>query len=79
MTFRLHEYRPDAAARGYGAETAARLRLDPARVYKTLVDTSAEAFGTVFVSGSRRGLELEISPQDLVALTGATVAAVARR
>jgi Cys-tRNA(Pro)/Cys-tRNA(Cys) deacylase len=31
---------------------------------------------TVFVSGGRRGLQVEISPADLVALTGATIAEI---
>ena len=44
----------------------------------TVVDASAEAFETVFVSGGQRGLEIELAPADLVGLTGATVAAVAR-
>jgi Cys-tRNA(Pro)/Cys-tRNA(Cys) deacylase len=39
----------------------------------TLVDDSALAHATVFVSAGRRGLELELSPHDLVALTRAQV------
>ena len=45
----------------------------------TFVDASAEAFATVHVSAGRRGLEIELAPADLVALTAATVAAIARR
>ena len=37
----------------------------------TLVDESALQFETVFVSAGRRGLEIELDPADLVALTGA--------
>ena len=33
---------------------------------------------TVFVSGGRRGLDLEIAPADLVAVTGAIVAPIGR-
>jgi Cys-tRNA(Pro)/Cys-tRNA(Cys) deacylase len=43
----------------------------------TLVDESALAFPTVYVSAGRRGLELELAPADLVRLTDARVAAVA--
>ncbi len=44
----------------------------------TLVDESALAFDTIFVSAGRRGLELEIDPADLVALTDAEVRPIAR-
>jgi len=35
------------------------------------LDESALAFETIFVSGGRRGLELELAPADLAVLTGA--------
>lgn len=44
----------------------------------TVVDASALGFATVFVSAGKRGLELELSPHDLVALTAAATAGVAR-
>jgi Cys-tRNA(Pro)/Cys-tRNA(Cys) deacylase len=44
----------------------------------TVVDESALAFATVFVSAGRRGLEVELAPGDLVRLTGATTAAIGR-
>jgi Cys-tRNA(Pro)/Cys-tRNA(Cys) deacylase len=43
------------------------------RALPTLVDDSALVHATVFVSAGRRGLELELAPGDLVALTGAQV------
>ena len=43
----------------------------------TLLDESALAFKTIFVSAGRRGLEIELAPDDLVRLTDARVAAVA--
>jgi Cys-tRNA(Pro)/Cys-tRNA(Cys) deacylase len=39
------------------------------RALPTLIDDSALAFETVFVSAGRRGLEMELAPADLVALT----------
>ena len=43
-----------------------------------VVDETAELFDTVFVSGGRRGLSVELAPVDLVRLTRALVADVAR-
>ena len=45
----------------------------------TTIDASALEHETVFVSAGRRGLELELDPNDLVRLTGAEVRAIARR
>jgi Cys-tRNA(Pro)/Cys-tRNA(Cys) deacylase len=43
----------------------------------TVVDASAQRWETVFCSGGRRGLEIELAPADLVHLCGATVAPIA--
>ena len=43
----------------------------------TVLDDSAGGFETVYCSGGRRGLEIELSPADLVALTGAVLAPIA--
>jgi len=45
----------------------------------TVVDDSALAFATVFVSAGRRGLELELAPHDLLELTGGRLAPIASR
>jgi Cys-tRNA(Pro)/Cys-tRNA(Cys) deacylase len=37
----------------------------------TLIDETAELFDTIFVSAGRRGLEIELAPQDLQELTDA--------
>ena len=44
----------------------------------TVIDERAVGWDTVFVSGGRRGLELEIRPDDLVRVTKARVVAIAR-
>ena len=44
----------------------------------TVLDASAETFPSVYVSGGRRGLEIEVAPADLVAVLAAVVADVAR-
>lgn len=48
------------------------------RPLTTVLDASALEHDTVFVSGGRRGLDLELPPSDLVAVTSATVAAIAK-
>ncbi len=44
----------------------------------TLLDESALGHATIFVSAGRRGLELELAPTDLLALTGGRAARVSR-
>lgn len=44
------------------------------RALPTVVDASATDFPTIFCSGGRRGLEIELSPTDLIAVTDAVVA-----
>ncbi|WP_374010808.1 Cys-tRNA(Pro) deacylase [Leifsonia sp. LS-T14] len=46
--------------------------------HTTVVDESAQLFDTVYVSGGKRGFDIELSPGDLIAATGATFAAIAK-
>ena len=46
---------------------------------RTVLDTGALAHDTVFVSAGRRGLEIELAPADLVALTKAATVPIAKR
>jgi len=48
------------------------------RLLPTLLDESAAAFETVFVSAGRRGLEIELAPADLLALTRGELKAIRR-
>ncbi|MEO5780061.1 MULTISPECIES: Cys-tRNA(Pro) deacylase [Arthrobacter] len=141
VTFVAHPYSHDPAAASYGAEAAAVLGVDPARVFKTLmvdvdgrpavgvvpvsgtldlkamaaalggkkaamadpaaaqrrtgyvlggisplgqrqssptvVDESALGLASILVSGGRRGLDLELAPEELIRLTGARTARIA--
>jgi Cys-tRNA(Pro)/Cys-tRNA(Cys) deacylase len=45
---------------------------------RTVVDASALDHQTVYVSAGRRGLDVELSPEDLVRVTGATTGAIRR-
>ncbi len=65
-----------AAERATGYVAGGISPLGQRRKLPTSVDSSALDWETIFVSAGRRGLQLELSPQDLVALTGATIAEV---
>jgi Cys-tRNA(Pro)/Cys-tRNA(Cys) deacylase len=142
IAYTAHAYQHDPSNHNFGLEAASALRLDPERVFKTLVadvdgrlvvaivpvtgsldlgalaaviggkravmadpavaqrktgyvlggispigqktalptvlDETAELFDTIFVSGGRRGFDIELAPADLVSVTSAIVAAIAR-
>ncbi|MGV8884211.1 MAG: Cys-tRNA(Pro) deacylase [Microbacteriaceae bacterium] len=46
--------------------------------HTTVLDETGELFDTIFVSGGKRGFDIELAPRDLLAVTGATTAAIAR-
>jgi Cys-tRNA(Pro)/Cys-tRNA(Cys) deacylase len=69
---------PAEAERASGSVVGAISPLAMRRSLPTVVDASAEEHPTVFVSAGRRGLQLELAAADLVRVTGATVAPVAR-
>lgn len=47
------------------------------RTLPTVVDETCASHRTIYVSGGRRGLDIEIAPSDLVRVLNATVAAIA--
>ena len=46
--------------------------------HETVLDETAELYDTVFVSGGRRGFDIELAPADLVRATNAVVAEIGR-
>lgn len=69
---------PAAAERATGYVVGGISPLGQKRAHPTVLDESALTHETVYVSGGRRGLDLGLSPVDLVRLTGATTAPIAR-
>ena len=69
---------PAAAERATGYVVGGISPLGQKRRHPTVIDASALEFDTVLVSAGRRGLEVELAPQDLVRLTSATTARIAR-
>lgn len=67
-----------AAERATGYVAGGISPIGQRRAHPTVVDASATAWPTVFVSGGRRGLDVELSPADLVAVTAATTAPIGR-
>ena len=67
---------PAAAQRSSGYVLGGISPLGQRTALPTVVDASALAFPTVYVSGGRRGLQVELTPADLVSVTGAQVAAI---
>jgi Cys-tRNA(Pro)/Cys-tRNA(Cys) deacylase len=45
--------------------------------HPTVIDETAQLYDTVFVSGGRRGLDLELAPADLAAVTAGVFADIA--
>ena len=69
---------PVAAERSTGYVVGGISPVGQKRALATVLDDSALGHGTVFVSGGRRGLDLELTPADLVRATNALTAPIRR-
>jgi Cys-tRNA(Pro)/Cys-tRNA(Cys) deacylase len=70
---------PAAAERATGYVRGGISPLGQRKRIRTLLDDGAFEHETIFVSAGRRGLEIELAPTDLAALTNADRAPLARR
>ncbi|GAA3911232.1 Cys-tRNA(Pro) deacylase [Streptomyces gulbargensis] len=69
---------PVAAERTTGYVRGGISPLGQRKRLRTVLDSSASAHATICVSAGRRGLEVELSPADLAALTSAVLAPIGR-
>ncbi|MCX4749640.1 Cys-tRNA(Pro) deacylase [Kitasatospora sp. NBC_01287] len=69
---------PAAAERSSGYVRGGISPLGQRKPLPTVLDAGALAHPTIYVSAGRRGLEVELTPADLVRLTGAVSAEISR-
>jgi Cys-tRNA(Pro)/Cys-tRNA(Cys) deacylase len=69
---------PASAERATGYVVGGISPVGQRRTHPTVVDESALLFDTVYVSGGRRGLDIGLTPADLVRVTGAVVGRIRR-
>ncbi len=69
---------PAAAERTTGYVVGGISPIGQKRALPTVVDSTATDHPTVYVSGGRRGLDIGLSPADLITVTNACTAAIAR-
>lgn len=67
---------PAAAQRRTGYVLGGISPLGQRQQSPTVLDESAPGHGTIFVSGGRRGFDIELAPEDLIRLTRAATAPI---
>ena len=70
---------PKLAERTTGYVTGGISPLGQRKQLPTVIDESAFAYETIHVSAGRRGLEIELTPADLLSLTGGRALPIATR
>ena len=69
---------PSEAERATGYVVGGISPIGQRRRLPTVLDASASAFPTILVSAGRRGLQVELAPDDLARATSATLAPISR-
>lgn len=69
---------PAKAERATGYVVGGISPLGQRKELPTVIDETVDLFDTVFVSGGKRGLQIEIAPADLILLTRAQLAPLTR-
>lgn len=69
---------PRAAERATGYVLGGISPVGQRTTLPTVLDASAEAHEQIYVSGGRRGLDIALSPRDLLEVTGGSVAPISR-